>query len=289
MPQIELVPVNFYEPGDAYNSIVDNKPLRGIVDRIALLNFQTDINSNILRESIGTAGTLDARLGKSLNLDGSLKPDAIDDALHNIAHHTDGTIVISDTVFSYVRMTAEERAKLELVAPEATNLCIRFDLDNIVPSNIPSVLSTMSVAEALFCEHEVHFKRSDSIGWRIDETGGIIAETTFPQVARHRHHYDLTPIHQDPITPNYMDYKVTSVGTPYQEGSLRVYVNGIRLSQTDPIYIPQNFVMGGPSWLLVSFVEGAAVDGVVPDGTFSLSTPILSSDIIKVDFETLFN
>lgn len=289
MPQIELVPVQLYQGTEPYNSDIDNRPLQELIDRILLVNSQVDIDANILRQSIGSAGTLAQRLAKSLNDDGSLKTVAIDNANHNIANHTDGSIVISGVPHSYVRMTVEERAKLSLVAEEATSLQIMFDLDSI-PSAIPSNISVVSNVDVVFDNELLHFKQSDSITWRIDSAGGIYADTNFPDSVRHNHFYDFTPVNQNLITPDYTNYKVTSVGTPYKEGTLRVYINGMRLSQSNSVYIPFNFTISGPSWELISYTENTAdIDGIVQNGQFSLSIAITASDIIRVDFDTQFS
>lgn len=288
MPQIELVPVPLYQPNDPYNHEIDNLPIKGLIDRILLVNSQVDIDANILRQSIGSAGTLAARLAKAHNDDGSLKSSAVNDANHNIAYHTDGQITISGVTYDYVRMTAAERAKLSLVAENATNLSIMFDLD-MVPSSIPSNISVLSVTDVMFDNDLLRFKKSDSISWRIDETGSILAETSFPVSVRHNHFYDLTPTHKTPSTPDYKNYKVTSIGTPYKEQTLRVYVNGVRLSRSETVYVPYNFTGTGPSWKLIKFAEATATDGIVTSGEFSLSTAITATDIIRIDFDTQYS
>ena len=107
---------------------------------------------------------------------------------------------------------------------------------------------------------------------------------------RHNHFYDFTPVAQNIVTPDYKSYKVTSIGTPYKQGTLRVYVNGIRLSESNLVYIPFNFTVSGPSWKLMGYTEDVAdVNGIVTSGKFTLSSTITASDIIRVDFDTQFS
>lgn len=287
MPNIELVPVRMYQPNEPYNSEIDNRPLSDLIDRILLVNSQVDIDADTLRDSIGSVGTLANRLAKSLNDDGSLKTAAIDATNHSIANHIDGQITISNVTYSYVRMTSDERDKLSFIADNATNLTVMFDLDSI-PSQIPSNISVVSVADVVFDNDLLHFKKSDSITWRIDTSGAILADTNFPASVRHNHFYDMTPTHQNIVTPDYTNYLVTSIGTPYKEQTLRVTINGISLSETDSVYVPYNFTITGPSWKLITYTEDTATDGIVSSGKFSLSTPITADDIIRVNFDTQY-
>ena len=87
----------------------------------------------------------------------------------------------------------------------------------------------------------------------------------------HRHYYDL-----EPITTDYRNYQVTSVNTHYIEGSLRVYLNGIKLnSDYDVLY-----------W--DSLAESWSPNRFTPSnnsGTFILNSAINDSDVIRIDFD----
>ncbi|MFX9604586.1 hypothetical protein ABTP42_19555, partial [Acinetobacter baumannii] len=80
-------------------------------------------------------------------------------------------------------------------------------------------------------------KGSDSIHWRTD-SDGVYADVTFPLTARHRHYYDVKPTPVNTLSPDYKTYHTTSVATPYAAGSLRVYVNGVRISHQDNDVLP---------------------------------------------------
>lgn len=285
MPDIELVPVPLYQPTQPYNYQQDNIPIQGLIDRILLVNSQVDIDASVLRAAVGTVGSLAARLAASLNDDGSLKTAAVDAAEHNIAHHTDGTVVISGISYSYVRMTAEERAKLSQIDDDATDITLLVDVTGSIPSFI-SAISTATVEEVSFTGGQIHLKASDAITWRIDTDGGILADTTFPAAARHRHYYDTTPLHQNSGSPNYKDYKVIYA---YKQSTIRVYINGIYLTQGVENMVPTVFGSSGPTWVPYTYTEDAATGGVVTTGGFSLSDHITASDVIRVDYDALYS
>lgn len=255
MPNLDNIPVPLYQPEDPYHYEYDNKPIEGLIERVARVNDAVDINSNILRGSIGSAGTLSNRLAQSLEDSGELKVEAVDSVMHHIANHTDGD--------GYVRMTDDERDKLSLIASEATNLVIDIEV----------ISNTVTIDEGVLT-----FAPSDSVTWRYTNSK-LYADMAFPVEAAHEHHYDITPVAQNLITPDYKNYKTTSVNTPYVSGSLRVYVNGVRVPKDpDEVYIPGS--TPSESWVQNSVVEDD------PDvGEFSLTTAITSSDLIKIDFD----
>ena len=256
MPQIELLPIPLYEPLQPYHFQFDNIPLQALMTRQSLINSAVDINSDILRDTAGTQGSLAARLNQSINPDGSLKSDKIDAALHSIGAHTDG---LFDGI-EYVRYKLEERDKLILIADEATNMTLEFDtISNIV----------------LFEEGPVIFQGSDSVTWSVLEPNRIKADLTFPTSAAHRHYYGIAPLPVD-VDPDYINYK-TGLTTPFVEGSLRVYINGVRLSDEDEIYIPGPLVTS--EWTLNRFTPGADFT------TFALDRAITANDSIRIDFD----
>jgi hypothetical protein len=286
MPRIELINVPLYQPNDPYNHQVDNLPIKAILDRLDLVNSQVDVNSEILRESVGTVGSLAARLAASLNDDGSLKANAINEADHNIARHSDGSIIVDGNEISYVRMLQEERNKLDLIESEANNLTFLFELDGSVPSGLSGIsnISTNYIDEVSFTNGQIKLKNSDAISWRLEVDGGITANISFPPEVKHKHYYDVTPIQQNIVSPDYKNYKVIY---GYKEGSLRVFINGVRISRFNEVYVPTSFGPSGPDWIPYSYTEDTSVNGIVTSGRFSLSESITASDEIRVDFDIL--
>ncbi len=257
MPDIDLIPVPRYSALQHYHVDYDNLPLDALITRIGLVNSAVDIVSDDVRNAVGTAGTLANRIGASLNANGSLKPTAIDSALHNIGYHADGTG--PDSV-DYVRMKQEERDKLALVADEATSMTLEVQtISNIV----------------LFDEGPVLFEPSNTILWTVTAPNKVKANLTFPMDSVHRHYYDILP--QNVFGPP--DWKTFTTGSasPFIEGSLRVHINGIRLSDSDEIYVP-SYNLSNP-WQLNQFTPD--VNGL----GFTLLNAITSNDIIRIDFE----
>jgi hypothetical protein len=261
MPLIENIPVREYQEGDPYNHVVDNQPLQDLQQQISLVNFQVEADRRALSDAIGTQGSLAARLDRSTNDDGSLKPGAIDDAAHSISEHLDGG--------GYVRMTDSERSKLEGVASGATDLKIEVEAISTIP---------------LYDSGTIALRPSDSVSWRVSGTD-VYADVAFPLTARHAHSYDIEAVPVTPISPDYTNYKVTSIATPYKEGSLRVFVNGVRLSKNATVPVPRGSGSSA-TWLNLSYTEAAATDGIVTTGRFALSTAVTSSDRVMVDFDT---
>jgi len=259
MPRIELIDVPRYDPTDPYHFEFDNLPIDALEEQIVLVNNAVDINSGILQDSIGSAGTLSNRLNKSLEESGALKTSAVDDATHSIEEHTDSV--------DFVRMTDVERAKLSAIAAGATD--IEIDVETI-STTITFDTGTMTVAP------------SDSITWRYD-AGKIKADTTFPLASRHRHHYDVVPVHATPSSPNFTDYVTTSTDTVYIDESIRIHINGRRVTRSpNEVFIPGN--LPAEDQVLMSFTETDSTAG-----TFSLSTAITSDDVIVIDFDQVFD
>jgi hypothetical protein len=263
MPNLDLITVPSYLPQTPYHHIADQAPIDALITRIDLLNDQVDIDAQTLRESIGTQGTLSNRLAQSLNDDGSIKSVAIDNALHLISEHLDGG--------GYVRMTLDERAKLSMIADNATNFGNTFD-------TISGILS--------FSSGRLNFGASDTITWRYQD-GKMYADNDFPSYVRHTHSYNVNPVPTNLITPDYINYKTTSISTPYRTGSLRVYLNGIRLSENVDVDVP---IWNGTDYVptTYSYTEGTDVSGVVTSGLFALSSAISADITIFVDFDILY-
>lgn len=258
MPRIELIDPVYFAPNDPYHWEIDNVPLKNIIQRQNLINLALDNALDQMRDAIGTQGSVANRLNQSLNADGSLKTTAVDDALHSIEEHEDTD--------DFVRMTKIQSDKLDLVASEATNLEFSISSDG-------SVFLT-------FDEGVLKLMPSDTITPRIEAPNELMFDLAFPATAAHRHFYGQTPVHVVPLDPDYLNYKVTSVATPYIDESLRIYINGVRIFEDDDVYVPGNLV--DDPWTLLSFTSDAT------NGTFALSTAISDDDIIKIDFDISF-
>jgi hypothetical protein len=271
MPHIDLIPDVLYDAMMPYYVDFDNLPLKNIIYRQELINAVVDSNTILVQSAKGSAYSLAARLAKSLEDDGSLKTDSIDDALHNIGLHTDGEGLDGEgNIVDFVRMKESERDKLSLVSDKATSLQI--------------MIQTPSV-EVVFDDDIMQMVASDTVTWTVEGSMGsqkVKAHMNFPTSIAHRHIYDLIPVHYNLITPDYQTYKVNSISSPYIEDSLRVYINGIKISTNEEIYVPGPT---GPSstWYLTSFTPD------YENGTFVLNRPVDADDVICIDFDLSLN
>jgi hypothetical protein len=265
----DLIQIRRYQPLDPYHHVADNGPIEDIEENLNLINNAVEVNNEILTEAIGTQGTLANRLAQSIEPDGSLKPEAVDKALHSISEHIDGG--------GYVRMTDDERAKLADIAVGATDVELQvYTLSNTV----------------LYDNGIVKLRGSDSISWRVD-VNGVYADVNFPLTSRHRHYYDVKPVALNPLSPDHQNYVTTSTNTAYVAGSLRVYVNGVKISHQDndvgaPPDVKYPRISGGnATWVSLNYTEDTAslVSGIITSGKFTLSAPILSSDRIMIEFD----
>lgn len=265
MPNIDSITPVLYSSTDPYHVEFDNLPLKNILDRQLLINFAVDINTNILRQSQGTQGSLSNRLNKSIEDNGDIKTTSIDNAFHNIAFHEDGQITIDSETFHYVRMRLEERAKLDLIADEATSLRLKVE-----------TIST----DVFFDNVEVTLQPSDTITWEVVSPNKIEAHTTFPTSFVHRHYYDIVPLNTDSINPDYQNFKVNSLSSPFIEGTLRIYINGNRISENEEIYVPN---YNNTELNLITFTSDPN------NGTFTLSAAIDEQDVIIIDYDQDFS
>lgn len=273
MPDLNSLPVPQYSGDQPYHWEYDNLPLKTLSDRDELINGVVDTHSEILRNCAGTSGTLANRINQSLEPNGDLKTSAVDAALHSIAEHTDasktvgapelasyvalGYIGISNPV-PFVRMLEAERDKLALVADEATNIVV----------NVTTPSTTYAFGDGL---DTLNLIESDSIGWTFVGPDSVKPEIKFTLAFAHRHYYDL-----EPVTNDNLNYTVNLPATPYIEDSLRVYINGVRLSSEYSIYVPNDDVT---SWTANKFTPNHLT------GSFVLDTAITSNDIIRIDFD----
>lgn len=279
MPDLSQIPVPLYSADQPYHWEYDNLPLQALSDRDVMINNQVDILSEVVNAAYGTQGTLANRLSQSLDVDGNLIPAAINEAMHNIGDHTDASVTVTtgeladyvDLGFPelvnpvpFVRMLGAERDKLATIANAATSLSINIEtISNIVA----------------FDAGAIEFAESSSIHWEVTGPSTIKAVLAISTDFAHRHYYDLTPVMvptADMIPINYKLFKVTSIATPYVEDSLRVYINGMRISKAFSVYYPSNPVS---TWHLNTFTEDYA------NGKFTLAHAILDTDIIQIDFD----
>ena len=267
MPHIELIPDVLYEAMQPYYVDFDNLPLRNIIIRQELINDVVDANTLLVKAAKVSALTLDMRLNQSLEENGDLKVAAVDDILHNIGAHTDGEgLDALGATIDFVRMTASERDKLSLITDEATALQIQVE----TPST-----------DVLFDDDLIQVVASDTVTWTVEGSMGnqrVKAHMNFPVSIAHRHIYDLVPVHNNLLSPDYQTYKVNAIASAYIEDSLRVYINGFRLSTNEEVYVPGPT---GPTstWYLTSFTPSHTT------GKFTLNRAIDVDDVIYIDFD----
>lgn len=259
MPNIDLINVPLYGPNDPYHYAFDNIPLKALIQREEIMNLAIDNVINDMRGAQGTQGSIANRLSKSLHDDGSLKTAAINASNHGIAHHVDDA--------TYVRMLRSESDKLALIDDQATNFGIDVQLDELGDS-IQS-----------FREGSIQFVPSDLISWSLIAPNKVKADVNIPVNAVRQNHYDQTPVSDNLSSPDYQNYKVNSMGIPFISGTLRVYLNGIRLSQTASVYVPDSTMN---VWTLISFTPDPA------NGKFTFSIPVSPTDIIRIDYDTSY-
>jgi len=255
MPDLSGIPVRRHQPLDPYDHVHDNQPIDDLTAQVDSVNDSVESMRAILASAIGSQPDLATRLAQSLEADGDLITSAVDDALHSIEAHEDTD--------DFVRMTAAERAKLDLVAANATRLAV------LVPFAGDDDPTT-------FDDGNVEFVESDTVQFREDD-GKIAFDIKIPISSKHIHYYDVTPVTSDRV-----NYTVNGVPTAYKAGSLRVYVNGIRLSTTATVTVP---VTGVATSLL--YAEGDDTAGVVTDGDFNLNLAVGVADVVRIDFDFL--
>lgn len=279
MPDLGALPVPRYQSDQPYHYEYDNVPLKTLEDRDNLINAAVDRHEVIFENCAGTQGTLSSRLNQFVDADGNLIPAAVDESLHSIAEHTDASkTVLSGELTAYqllgfpsltnpvsfVRMLEVERLKLANSSDNATNLVIDVDVfpASIIPTVIPSVtpsFTTVTFGDVGGSMPTLRLTESDSILWTYESPNKVRAELKLSTAFAHRHFYNLTPILISGTT-----YKVTTVSTPYIADSLRVFVNGLRLTTSD-------------------YTEQPSL------GRFTLTSPLLIGDIMRIDFDQSLN
>jgi len=158
----------------------------------------------------------------------------------------------------------EESEKLATISDEATD--IRFQI------------YTDETSFVEFDEGILNIQPSTTITPSFESPNIVKFNMAFPTEAAHQHFYNLVPVAENLITPDYMNYLVTSIATPFIEDSLRVYVNGVRIYSDVEVYVPGAMV--DDAWTLLSFTP----DHI--NGSFELSSALSSEDVIRIDFDT---
>jgi len=273
MPNISSIPEVLYQPNQPYHYHYDNLPLKNILTRIGLVNIQVDTNSDILRGASGSAGSLNNRLDVSLKDNGKLKSEAVDESLHNIGYHSDG--MGPDNV-EYVRMTQEERNKLILVDSNANNLSLEIE------DAFPTVGNFVELETGV-----VRLMNSSTIFFDFQSPNIVKLHSIFPPDTAHRHHYDRTPAYDNPSSPSYRHFKTTAINTSFEEDSLRVYVNGVKLTTSVGIKVPTSSTSSS-STSDISWVSTYIETQSHTSGTFSLNRALSTSDVIRIDFDEIF-
>lgn len=279
MPDIQSIPEVLYQADQPYHVHYDNLPLRNILDRIGLVNIQVDINTDIIRGASGSAGSLNARLDKSLDSAGNIKSEAVDDANHGIASHVDGG--------GFVRMTDVERSKLLGIQSEANKL--EIEIEDSEPGSSTFVTVPPSGSNGV-----LKFRKSSTIFMEFQNPDTVRLHSVFPPDAAHRHNCDLIPAYDIPSAPTYKVYRTTSVNTPFREGSLKVYVNGIRITKvpvkvlnyaSSAVTIPNSggvSVYPASSWVNTHIISESHLAG-----TFELNRALSPNDVIRIDFDEM--
>ena len=254
MPRIELIDVPLYTPNDPYHWSVDNIPLNSLMRRQNLINLALDNVIEQMRDAIGTQGSVANRLNQSIEADGSLKKAAVDDVLHSIESHADTD--------DYVRMAKAESDKLALVSDGATDVTVTVNTDS---------------GDVEFTAGEVRLEPSSTVTFSVESPNKIKANMAFSTDAAHQHQYSQVPVHVTPLSPDNIHYKVNAASTAYIEGSLRVFINGVRLDPNEEIYIP-GYLVTDP-WTLLTYTEDYS------NGKFALSAAISDDDVIMIDYD----
>lgn len=224
-----------------------------------LINLSLDNVLGQMRDAIGTQGSFANRLNQSIDQDGNLKVDAVNETMHSIEDHTDTD--------NFVRMSKDQSDKLDNIASEATNLGVRIFTDDTTFID--------------FTDGVLVIKPSTTVTPSFEAPDILKLNMAFPSDAAHQHFYGQIPVDSDQITPDYTNYKITSTDptTSFIEGSLRVYINGTRIFEDIEVYAPG--VQPDMAWTLLKFTGNAT------DGTFALSVALSESDIIRIDFDVL--
>jgi hypothetical protein len=274
MPDLSKFGVPQYQAGQPYHYEFDNLPLATLARRDEVINDAVDLLITILEGTAGTQGSLANRLNQSLDEDGNLIPAAVDESMHNIGAHTDGSVTVDTSELNayislgylvtnpvdFVRMLSAERAKLAQIQENASKLEIQVETQSQTYTYGDQSNDVMALVE------------SDTIEWTWTAPNQIKANVKASNP--HSHFYE-----QVPTTNDYQNYTVPNA-TPFKEGSLRVYINGVRLNSMSSVKVPNLAVT---SYTLNRFTENHA------NGTFALLNAVTSTDVVIIDFDIVLS
>jgi hypothetical protein len=288
VPPLDAYGVPLYQPNDPYHFDFDNKPIKTLAMRDQILAGQINQNTQTLRDSAGNSGSLPSRLDKSIDRDGNLKKEAVDQSMHNIAFHSDGTRNVTQREMDeynslgyllnsqpeFVVMLRAERDKLSQITADANNITFKF----------PGITNPVD-------DGTIEFQDSYGIYWEISNPGNrnIVVKPILKNATDHKHFYEVTPVLING------QYKISGIQS-FKKDTLRVYVNGIRIpscsqscSYSDGVYFPsfdtatttQPPQLKSPNslWKNLYFTE------INEEAKFTLSSTISNYDRIFVDYE----
>jgi hypothetical protein len=255
------VPV--YEPNQPYYYTFDNTPIDALIQRDNIINTQVDLNTQVLEDAGGSAGSLPVRLNQSMDEYGNLTTLAVNTAMHNIGYHEDG---VGPDYISYVRMTAEERAKLASVDENATNVTIGVRVG-------PTFSASAVYPNVQFDNGQVTFVPSATVNWSVQNGQEIVANVV-AQPDGHVHYDNVTPVNAN-ASPDYINY-LTGISATFETNSLKVFINGVRIFPSNLVYVPTS----DPTdpWVQNKFTPTSTKTG------FALNTAITAADVIIIDF-----
>jgi hypothetical protein len=162
-------------------------------------------------------------------------------------------------------MKLEERSKLDLIADEATSFKLKVE--------------TISTT-VYFDDDEVELIPSDTVSWELESPNKLKAHISFPTSSAHRHFYGASPENANSVSPDYQNFKINSLSTPFLEDTLRIYINGIRLSEGNEIYVPN---YNNTESNLIGYTSDYTA------GTFELTQAINELDLIVIDYDQDFS
>ena len=263
MPDINSLAEVLTQPDWPYHVQYDNLPLKQILLRENMINDAVDANTAILTAAKGTQVDLAARLSVSLNDDGTLKPTSVTNIpIDSIVDDTLDPPVIPPPG-PYVKMTAAERAKLGLIKSGANAISVGY-------------IGASPAGGQPWSQGIVSINDSATINWSITDDGSGNVTMTPQLLTLVNHFYN--------VTPNTTDYKNYSI-IPIIPNSLRVYVNGVRLTTDALISVPRNTISSCTSsdctmssWMLLSYTS------IDTAGTFQLSQAVQNTDVVRVDY-----
>jgi hypothetical protein len=282
MPNINSINIPNYLPNQPYFWTYDNLPIEAIKQREDLINSAVENNISDLRSAAGDAGSVGNRLAQSMTPTGHLLEEAVNDVNHRISSHRDDAITIDSAKLAeyqilfptlsnpvaFVKMLDAERGKLSTIAENSNFLQLNIE----TASNVANLTNT-----------QVLFQNSDTISWKllgspsVDDQVYLKAELNSSLSNSHKHYYQVVPTNALVATTSPDYNRVYTTSMTFMEGSLKVYVNGVRLFSDAVVFYPTR--SSTPEYKQNLFTPNLNFKG------FSLLNAISSDDIIRVDFD----